>query len=236
MPKPAPTFQQLTPHIYKLDLPYFGIGVGVFLVRHAEGWTVVDAGAPQHVPTIFEQVLRQTGGQRPVRLILTHGHLDHAAGAEKMRAEWNVLIAAGRDEIAYLVGPRRYNTIPADNLLYRLTQASPVPLVGRNVQLPLDEDMEIDGMRVLAAPGHAPGMVALLHLADRALLCADTFAVQNGRPSDPPTMFTYDRRLNRQSQLQVTEPEFEHLIPSHGAPILGNARTQARAHALSRLR
>ena len=58
-----PTFAQVTPHIYKLDLPFFGgrQPVGVWLVRDdAGGWVLVDAGAPGFEKTIFEQVLAQT--------------------------------------------------------------------------------------------------------------------------------------------------------------------------------
>jgi glyoxylase-like metal-dependent hydrolase (beta-lactamase superfamily II) len=225
----TPSFQPLTPHIFKLDLPYFGIGVGVFLIRHADGWTVVDAGAPQHVPLIFEQILEQTGGERPRRLILTHGHLDHAAGAERMRDDWRVEVAAGRLEFPYLVGPSRYSKIPADNFLYRFLQASPPPLVGRNVQLPLDEGMELDGLRVFFVPGHAPGMIAVLHLADRALLCADVFAVQKGQVIDPPTVFTYSTKTNRESQHKLAGLDFDHLVPCHGAPLLNDGRARARA-------
>ena len=46
-----PTFTQITPHIFKLDLP-FRVPVGVWLVRADDGWTVVDAGAPG-----FEEIL-----------------------------------------------------------------------------------------------------------------------------------------------------------------------------------
>ncbi|OGO44202.1 MAG: hypothetical protein A2W37_00945, partial [Chloroflexi bacterium RBG_16_63_12] len=171
---PTPTFTQITPHIFKLDLP-FRVPVGVWLVRADEGWTVVDAGAPGFEDATLKQVLAQTGGEIPKQLILTHGHLDHAAAAQRMRDEWKLLIAAGRAEIPYLLGPAHYNSIPG-HLSYRLLQLSPPPLIGRNVQLPLDEGMVLDGLDVFEVPGHAPGMVALLHREDRALICGDTFA------------------------------------------------------------
>lgn len=228
---PTPTFVQVTPHIFKLDLPFFGgrVPVGVWLVRDERGWLLVDSGAPGYEKTVAEQVLAATGGQTPYVLVLTHGHMDHAAAAQRLRDLWRMPIAAGRDEIPYLLGPDRYAQIPSTFPLYRLTQLSPTPLIGRNVHQPLDEGMQVGPLRVYAAPGHAPGMVALLHPADRALICGDVFMSLRGKLSDPYPMFTYDMRLNRASQARLAELDFDHLLPSHGTPLLNTGREQARS-------
>src|SRR5438128_12136106 len=106
MPKPTPTYAKITPHIYKLDLPFLGgrIMVGVCLVQEADGWVLVDAGVPGYVKTLMEQTLVQTGGQLPKMLILTHGHADHGAAAQRIREEWKIPVAAHRAEIPYLIG------------------------------------------------------------------------------------------------------------------------------------
>ncbi len=228
---PNVTFKQLTPHIHKLDLPFFGgrLPVGVWLVHGPEGWVVVDAGAPSFEQLILEQILKQTGGERPHLLILTHGHQDHAAAAQQMRDEWKLPIAAGRDEIPYLIGSERYRRIPARSPIYGLAQLSPPALFGRNVQRPLDEGMRLDGMEVFHAPGHAPGMVALLHREDRALICGDAFANLGGKLGDPLAPFTYDMPLNHQSQARLIELDFDHLLVSHGPPLMNDGRAKARA-------
>jgi glyoxylase-like metal-dependent hydrolase (beta-lactamase superfamily II) len=231
---PTPTFTQVTPHIFRLELPY-RVLVNVFLVHGQDGWTVVDAGAPGFEAVVLQQVRTHTGGALPARLLLTHGHLDHAAAAQRMRDAWRVPIAAGRREIPYLVGPLHYNQIPG-HLSYRLLQLSPPSLVGRNVQLPLDEGMHLDGLEVFEVAGHAPGMVALLHHEDRALICADTFSNLNNRLGDPFSIFTYDVRLNRQAQAKLVELDFDHLLASHGPPILNEGRARARALVESRLK
>lgn len=228
---PNPTFTRVTPHIYKLDLPFFGgrLPVGVWLVQNAEGWVVVDAGAPPFEKLILEEILKQTGGERPHLLILTHGHLDHAAAAQLMRDEWELLIAAGRDEIPYLIGSERYRRIPARSLLYGVMQGSPPALFGRNVQRPLDEGMRLDGLEVFHVPGHAPGMVALLHHEDRALICGDAFTNLGGKLGDPLALFTYDMPLNHQSQARLVGLDFDHLLVSHGPPVMNEGRAKARA-------
>lgn len=237
MAKPQPTFTQLTPHIYKLDLPFFGgrLPVGVFLVRDDSaaggrgGWILVDAGAPGFTDTVMEQVHQVTGEQHPHTLVLTHGHLDHAAAAQTIRERWKIPVAAGRAEIPYLVGPAAYAGIPAKSPIYRVIQLSPPALVGRNVQLPLDEGMRLDGLEVFHVPGHAPGMVALLHAADRALITADTFYNLNGKLTDPAAPFTYDPALNHASQARLLALDFDHLIPSHGPAIMNTGKQAAQA-------
>lgn len=237
MAKPQPTFTQLTPHIHKLDLPFFGgrLPVGVFLVRDEAaaggrgGWILVDAGAPGFIDTVLEQVLKVTGGQPPHMLVLTHGHLDHAGAAQTIRERWKIPVAAGRAEIPYLIGPAAYAGIPAKHPAYRIIQLSPPALVGRNVQLPLDEGMRLDGLEVFHVPGHAPGMVALLHAADRALLSADTFYNLNGKLTDPAGPFTYDAALNHASQAKLLALDFDHLLPSHGPAIMNTGKQAAQA-------
>ncbi len=238
MAKLTSTFQPITPHIAKIDLPVFGsILAGAWLVRDdAGGWAVVDAGSPGQESYLCEQILNFTSGVIPHTLILTHGHRDHAGAAQMMREAWKVRVAAGRAEIPYLTGPERYNKIPADSAIYWLRQLSPPPLIGRNVQLPLDEGMMISGMEVINAPGHAPGMIALLHYADRALICGDAFIIANGKIADPMTAFTYDRQLNRRSQVKVTERDFDHLLVSHGPPRMNTGRADARTYAVARLK
>ena len=229
-----PTFAQVTPHIYKLDLPFFGgrQPVGVWLVRDdAGGWVLVDAGAPGFEKTIFEQVLAQTKGEHPKLLVLTHGHLDHAGAAMKVREEWKIPLAAHRLEIPYLIGAERYNKLQGHHHpLYPLVQISPPLLPGRNVQQPLDEGRTLPGgLQVYHVPGHAPGMIALLHAGDRALIAADTFMNMGNKLSDPYPYFTYDIKLNHASQERLVALEWDHLLPSHGNFILNTGRQQARA-------
>lgn len=228
---PNPSFAQITPHIFKLDLPFVGgqIPVGVWLIKHDAGWMVVDAGAPGFEDVVMKEILKHTGGDQPRTLILTHGHADHGAAAQRMLDEWQVRLAAGRAEEPFLIGASRYRLIPADNALYSFIQLSPPPLFGRSVHLPLSEGMTLNGLEVYAAPGHAPGQVALLHRRDGALICGDAFTNLNGKLGDPLAPFTYDMDLAHQSQARLAELDFEHLLVSHGPIILGEGQKRAKA-------
>jgi glyoxylase-like metal-dependent hydrolase (beta-lactamase superfamily II) len=226
---PASTFQSVTPHIYRLEQPFLRgwLRVNIWLVRDEQGWVMVDAGAPGFEKKLLEQVLIQTGGDKPRLLLLTHGHTDHAAAAQRIREEWKIPIAAHRDEIPYLVGPARYASVKAKNPIYKLLQISPPPLVGRNVQMPVDDGTRVGDMVVYHAPGHAPGLIALLHPADRALISGDTF-MHLGKLSDPFAPFTYDMGLNQKSQARLITLPFDHLLVSHGEPVMTTGRQAAQ--------
>ncbi len=204
------------------------ISVAVWLVRSDEGWIQVDAGAQGFEAVVMEQVLKQTGGAYPQLLILTHGHMDHAAAAAKIHRQWKVRVAAGRAEIPYLIGPEHYNRLPG-SLPYHLLQFSSMPMVGLNVQLPLDTGMRVGPLEVFVTPGHTPGHVALLHAEDRALICGDVFRTVGGKVSDPQGFTTYNAELNFDSQARLSELDFDHLLASHGPPLLNEGCAGARA-------
>lgn len=232
---PNNSFSQVTPHLARLDLPLGpGATVAVFLVKGEDGWSLIDTGLEKNVDPVLRAALAHTQGEKPKRLILTHGHPDHAGGAIKIRAEWGCKVAAGRAEIPYLTEPVFYRKIPAHTPFYYALGLLTLPaMLGKGIDLPLDEKMVIAGMTVYHVPGHAPGMVALLHHADRALICADTFTSQRGL-GDPLPLATYDPKLNTQSQAKLARLDFDHLIPSHG-PALMNARQQVLAYVEKKL-
>lgn len=230
--KSTPAFVQITPHIFKLDVllrvPFLTVPVGIWLVREETGWTMIDAGPTGYEDLVRERVLEQTGGAAPAVLAFTHGHFDHAGGALTLLDLWHVPVAAGRAEIPYLIGPARYGNLPGASPLFKLggTLFAPITLNGRNVQFPLDDGMRLGTLEVFHAPGHAPGQVAFLHRADRALICGDVFMHLNASLSDPFGIATYDMALNHQSQERLAELPFDYLLVGHGPPVTLHTREQ----------
>jgi glyoxylase-like metal-dependent hydrolase (beta-lactamase superfamily II) len=76
-------------------------------------------------------------------------------------------------------------------------------------------------------------MIALLHPADRALIAADAFMNMRGL-GDPYPFFTYDPKLNHASQARLADLDFDHLLVSHGPPVMNTGRQQARNLIASR--
>ena len=65
--------------------PYTGRGNNTWLLHGAEP-TLIDAGVGQ--PSHLESIAAALAGRPLARVLITHGHADHASGAPALRARW----------------------------------------------------------------------------------------------------------------------------------------------------
>jgi glyoxylase-like metal-dependent hydrolase (beta-lactamase superfamily II) len=231
-PLDQPTFSHVTPNIFKLDLPmYLGFGrVGVWLVREDDGWTLLDTGSPHDAPTVLKATLAHTRGEAPRRIILTHGHLDHAGTAGFLQERWSIPVLAHREERHYIEGTNWYGSVRPAWWGFRLIQ-EPFGLANR-IRPPRIVDVLADGDRVGSlevrhVPGHTPGMIALIHRRDRAIVAGDTFVSRGLQLYPPAKFFTPDPPTALRSMGRLVDEDFDHLLASHGRPILRTGRTEA---------
>ncbi len=118
-------------------------------------------------------------GMKPEKIILTHGHIDHAGGADELRAELGVKIE----------GPHRADRILLDNLE---AQGRAYGIAARRVEpdrwLEEGDQVTVAGhsFDVLHCPGHSPGSVVLVNGAQRFALVGDVlFRGSIGRTDFP---------------------------------------------------
>jgi glyoxylase-like metal-dependent hydrolase (beta-lactamase superfamily II) len=216
------------------------------------GWVLIDTGLPPSKSSIIQTAERIFGkGSRPIAIVMTHGHFDHAGSLESLAAHWDVPVYAHPMELPYLTGKASYP--PADPLvgggamalLSPLYPRSPVD-VSRWVQ-PLPQDGSVPGMpnwTWLATPGHAPGHISLWRERDRALIAGDA-VVTTGQESayevmlqtpeihGPPRYLTPDWEEAERSVVALAKLEPHLLITGHGRPVQG-ARMRERLHELAR--
>jgi len=181
--------------------------------RGSDCW-IIDAGFEPEpmIAAIREQ------GLRPVRLILTHAHLDHIAGVNEVRAAWPDL------PIDLHEAERDFPTDPELNLAAWAGLAITAPPADR--LLAGGEHLELDGMtfEVRHTPGHSPGGITLYNPEQAAAIVGDTlFAGGIGRydfpTSDGPTLM---RSIGEQL---LTLPDETAVHPGHGpATTLGRER------------
>lgn len=149
------------------------------------------------------------GALRPVRIILTHAHLDHIAGVrEVLEALGPVPLAIHESEAPFLLDPdlnlssfveMNVTTPPADELIHD----------GQTLTLGASE------WAVLHTPGHSPGGITLYHAPSHQAIVGDTlFAGSIGRydfpTSDGPLLFKSIR------EKLLTLPDDTHVYPGHG--------------------
>lgn len=223
-------FQRLTRSIYRLEVPWhlyglLAIPVSVWLVRGADSWTLVDAGPPQTADDVVAAVKRATGGQGVERVVLTHGHYDHAGGLAALRLAWAPAVVCHAEEADFITGEKSYGQVPARTWHFWIGRFFMQRLpTTQSVARKLQRGQSVEGMAVIHLPGHTPGHIGLLHPSDHAVLCGDTLMTLRGRISPPFILVTPDPSQARASIRRLGELDFSHLLPSHGPPILERGR------------
>ncbi|HWW85069.1 MAG TPA: MBL fold metallo-hydrolase [Vicinamibacterales bacterium] len=177
--------------------PMTGAGNNTYLlVGPGERAVLVDAGvgAPQHLSDL--DLALESNGVTLEKVVVTHGHVDHASGAPA--------IAATHPTVRFAKHPW-----PEEDARY-----------GVNWE-PLSEgdlvDIGDEQLTVLETPGHSPDHVALWHEATRAAFTGDlvilggSVMIHSSRGGD---LGAYLSSLER---LRAMEPRV--LFPAHGARI-----------------
>jgi glyoxylase-like metal-dependent hydrolase (beta-lactamase superfamily II) len=218
---------QLTPHIARVELMN-ATRTNIYLVRGADGDTLVDPGPVGTAPLLL--ALDRRGELRLARVVLTHAHPAHAGSAARVARGTGVRVYVHADDAPFLDGTR-------EPLLPSGRRGQLMAALGRVVDLcppvyrlePLPADGVIAGLRVIATPGHTPGHVCFWHDEDRALLSGDALVVEAGEPTLPASTLSHDPPRARASLAALRALPIRHLLPGHGAPILGDAGARVAA-------
>jgi glyoxylase-like metal-dependent hydrolase (beta-lactamase superfamily II) len=223
-------FERVSEHIFRMELPYQAAGpirfpVALWLIRGDPGWTLIDSGPPDSGEIVVAAIARATRGQGPAQVLLTHAHVDHSGGLNAIHVHWQPPIFCHAAEAGYVTGERDYRDLHTRNpLFWLLREFIPAPNVGLPVARKLQRGESFGGMVVIDLPGHTPGHIGFLHSADQAMICGDAIMNRGGRITPPMRILTADTAQAQASIRRLGELDFRHLLPSHGAPILGEGR------------
>jgi glyoxylase-like metal-dependent hydrolase (beta-lactamase superfamily II) len=235
-------FQLITDNIARLELDakiadLFSTTVTAWLVRGDEGFALIDTGPPQAAGEVVDAVADATGGKGPSLILLTHGHYNHAGGLTALQLAWNPPIAAHVEEVPYIVGDRDYSRVRSSNPGYwlgsLLMESNPwsIPNVSKVTQ-----GQTIMGLDVIHLPGHTPGHLGFLHAKDKALICGDAMMNMGKRLMAPNPLTTTHPKLAKHSIFRLTERNFQHLLLSHGQPIMQVGRQRVFDYAQKKAR
>lgn len=137
---------------------------------------VVDPGGD--VDMILDAITQS--GVKVEKILLTHGHIDHAGGAAELKEKLNVPIEGPHPEDGFLL-----ETLDQTGAQYGMTDARPVT---PDRWLKEGDTVTVGGLSfaVYEAPGHTPGSVVFFNDANRFALVGDVlFQGSIGRTDFP---------------------------------------------------
>ena len=144
--------------------------------EEAKRGAIVDPGGD--VPSILKAV--EQSNVKIEKILLTHGHIDHAGGAEELRETLGVQIEGPHVDDLFLL-----NDLPKSGAKYGMVDAR---IVVPDRWLKDGDEVIVAGLKfsILHAPGHSPGSVIFFNDENRFALMGDVlFQGSVGRTDFP---------------------------------------------------
>lgn len=206
--------------------------VAVFLVRHDDGFALVDAGFPGWEYAVLTAAESLPKPNRITTIVLTHAHADHVGAAAAIAEVTGAEVLCSAAERPYVEGLSLAGASrgPLARLVLALNHRRARRRVRPiRVDRTLEEGDVVHGLRVVSVPGHTPGQIALVHQADGVVLCADALFHVEGRIGyDPVPGMTADPDRAASSMARIADLGLGDVAPSHGPAILGDAPERIR--------
>jgi len=167
----------------------------------------------------IEDAIKQSG-VKIEKILLTHGHIDHAGGAEALAKKLGVKV----------IGPHEREKPVLDNIPNRATVFGMPDAKGVTPDQWLREGDEVSvgglSFSVIEAPGHSPGSVVFFNAANKFALMGDVlFQNSIGRTDIPGGDHEQLLRSIREKILPLGDDV--QFLPGHGKPsVIGLEKRQ----------
>ncbi|MEM0487167.1 MAG: MBL fold metallo-hydrolase [Sulfolobales archaeon] len=182
----------------------------IYLIETESGNILVDTGTPNDPEKILSYL--RTSGLKIELIFVTHAHWDHVGGLKAVKEFTGARVATHVDEAPYIRGEkatrRRFEPVDVDVVLR-------------------DGDSVL-GLTVIHTPGHTPGSSCLFDSERRMVAVGDLVYEEGGEVHEMLHQYSRDPYMNRESIAKLLLYDFDHLLPSHGNPVLRNGREKLK--------
>ncbi|HYT78090.1 MAG TPA: MBL fold metallo-hydrolase [Actinomycetota bacterium] len=207
--------------------------INSYLLEEAGEVTIIDAGMPGYYKDITRELDTMGRTIADVRaLVLTHGHTDHIGFAERLRRERRIPVsiheadaALARGEVpnpAKGYGPLKLGPFLGFLWFTLLRGGFRTPKLHEVASFGDGATLDVPGNpRVVLAPGHTPGSVALHVPSLKVLFIGDafaTYAVTTGTRGPQVAPFTADAAQAVASLTRLEGISADLILPGHGDP------------------
>ena len=188
--------QEIGSGVYRLEVGKSISRSNVFFIRSGASWVLIDA-ASANCDRLIKKTAESLFGVniRPISILLTHDHPDHAGSALNLARMWDCPVYVHPDELPYATiadlstvekyaNPiDRWIILPLLRLMPRRRVESMLSKSSlKGVVQGFNPDATIPGLpdwECIPTPGHTPGHVAFFRPSDRFLITGDAIVTVN---------------------------------------------------------
>ncbi len=162
---------------------------------------------------------------------LTHAHADHQGSSKRLCENHKIPLWCSASEVPQAESGLVTVEYPnAQHFISRFQQRFWAG-EGQKVSKIIKEGDTVGGFRVVDTPGHSSGHVSFFREKDGVLIVGDVMTNMNllttiGGLHEPPTLFTQNRELNRQSIKKLAALKPKILCFGHGAVLFNKNEWQ----------
>lgn len=191
---------QITPNIHRI-----GGMVNQYLIIDGKELTLIDTGMASNVKNILKYIDKNGFHPEAVkRILITHSDPDHYGAADEVKKVTGAAIWTSQVEADAMKTGTSSRPIAPSGFL-----ALFIPLLSKFLSTPptqVDVIIQngdilpvLDGLNVIASPGHTPGHLSFYYPKDRVLFAGDAINSHNGKPIPTTDDTTYDQVQARAS-------------------------------------